>query len=228
MDITEETTEAFGDMNSSNDANSKSSLNHTPVVGPPPPPRNDSLNVRSSVQCSPLPSAPQRHSSLDANQRESIASALTSVLKSTPTKELPDSPLSPPVINKTTSITQPQEKAFSPWSHDTRISVSAEKDTRPRPPMVKQSSLYISPRKLSVSSVPHMEDNLRRKTGQILKASGINSVDLSGSRSNLLEAIRKGIQLRKVNNVKAAQYFVYTNNINFCPSDTVHILFPRC
>ena len=67
--------------------------------------------------------------------------------------------------------------------------------------IIKQGSLYISPRKLSTAGVPPQDFGgglHKRKAGQILKAGGVDSGDLSGSRSNLLEAIRKGIQLRKV------------------------------
>lgn len=69
-----------------------------------------------------------------------------------------------------------------------------------RPPLLKQESLYISPRKqtLTVDSVERESSLVTLRASQILEAGGIRGGDLSSSRLDLLAAIRKGIQLHKV------------------------------
>lgn len=212
-----------------------STPSYGPVPGPPPPPRNDSLNnvTKKPVQVSLSsgPSVPSeapvlRHSSLDASQKQSIASALTNVLERTRIKELPTSPknplspsspmsstafsphnISPSALPSTNlshvrNLMSPEGVGFLTRSPANMVSIAVESDRRRRPPpLIKQGSLYISPRKLSVAGFSPLDDvgyPHKRKAGQILKAGGVDSGDFSGSRSNLLEAIRKGIQLRKV------------------------------
>lgn len=227
----------------------KSTPTNGPIPGPPPPPRNDSLNtlkkpVQASLSCGPsllssVAPATQRHSSLDATQKESIASALSNVLEHTLVRELPNKPASPhkplsPIkplspsspwnstafstgdaspsalppsgsanLNRIHKIMSPEGvKLLAGSPGNVAVSVATESDRKRRPPpLLKQGSLYISPRKLSVVGLTSPDDigySHKRKAGQILKAGGVDSGDLSGSRSNLLEAIRKGIQLRKV------------------------------
>ena len=65
----------------------------------------------------------------------------------------------------------------------------------------RQESLYISPRKqsLTVESIENNIANIKRlRASQILQTGGIRGGDLSSSRLDLLEAIRKGIQLKDV------------------------------
>ena len=64
------------------------------------------------------------------------------------------------------------------------------------PPFLRRDSLYVSPRKqsLTLTSV----DKKRRRASQILETGGLFGGDLSGSRRDLLEAIRKGLQLKQV------------------------------
>ena len=64
------------------------------------------------------------------------------------------------------------------------------------PPFLRRDSLYVSPRKqsLTVNTV----DKQRLRASQILETGGIRGGDLSVSRLDLLEAIRKGIQLKQV------------------------------
>ena len=228
----------------------KSTPTNGSIPGPPPPPRNDSLNApkkRIQLSLSSDPSQPsanaapptQRHSSLDATQKESIASALSNVLDRTLIRELsnkspspnkplsPSKPMSPSSLwsSRTFSTGDASPSALPPsgsanLSHihevmspervalltgspgNVSVSVATESDRRRRPPpLLKQGSLYISPRKLSVVGLAPPDDvgySHKRKAGQILRAGGVDSGDLSGSRGNLLEAIRKGIQLRKV------------------------------
>lgn len=66
----------------------------------------------------------------------------------------------------------------------------------PPPPLLRRDSLYVSPRKqtLSLSSA----DKKRQRASQILETGGIRGGDLSNSRMDLLDAIRKGIQLKEV------------------------------
>ena len=65
----------------------------------------------------------------------------------------------------------------------------------------RQESLYISPRKQSLT-VESIENNIanskRLRVSQILETGGIRGGDLSSSRLDLLTAIRKGIQLKDV------------------------------
>lgn len=223
---------------SANPATSNSAPNCNPVPGPPPPPRNDSLNTVKNAAQNSLSSGPatpgmahaaQRHSSLDISQKENVASALNTVLKRIHTKEeLPTSPqshhtsfspssnamfsiddVSPSVMPHDTNMNR-AHKVTSPVgvsppttsSENTTVSITTESERKQGPPpLIKQGSLYISPRKLTVTGLQPLEYDgsvLKRKAGQILKAGGVDSGDLTGSRSNLLEAIRKGIQLRKV------------------------------
>ena len=203
-----------------------STPNHSPIPGPPPPPRNDSLNITknpvSSGPSTPVVVCPtQRHSSLDKSQKQSITSALSNVLQHTRSPDKPLSPsspfnntmfsignMSPHALHSTGStdlnhlhkVMSPKDTKSPPES---AVSITPEsgRQRKQPPPLVKQGSLYISPRKLSAAGLPPMDvcgSLHKRKAGQILKAGGVNSGDLSGSRSNLLEAIQKGIQLRKV------------------------------
>ena len=64
------------------------------------------------------------------------------------------------------------------------------------PPFLRRDSLYISPRKQSLT-LP-TADKKRLRVSQILETGGIRGGDLSSSRLDLLEAIRKGIQLKQV------------------------------
>lgn len=213
-------------LKSSDSTISTSKVAHSLVPGPPPPPRNDSLNGKTSLSDPPTAGAAgasttQRHSSLDTSQKESIASALSNVLKRKQLPNSPDKPLSPssplrstafskdgfsPVglpPNRIHQVMSPNDIELTERSSDTvYVSTTSESNRKRRPPpLIKQGSLYISPRKLSVAGFPSPDDvrsRHQRKAGQILKAGGVDSGDLSGSRSNLLEAIRKGIQLRKV------------------------------
>ncbi|CAI8054874.1 hypothetical protein GBAR_LOCUS29937 [Geodia barretti] len=66
----------------------------------------------------------------------------------------------------------------------------------PPPPFLRRDSLYISPRKQSLT-LPAV-DKKRLRVSQILETGGIRGGDLSSSRLDLLEAIRKGIQLKQV------------------------------
>ena len=70
----------------------------------------------------------------------------------------------------------------------------------PPPPMIRRDSLYVSPRKQSrqQSLTLDVVDVKRLRASQILQTGGITGGDLSSSRMDLLEAIRKGIQLQKV------------------------------
>ena len=82
---------------------------------------------------------------------------------------------------------------------DVRIS-SPVAPPKARPPLLKQESLYISPRKqtLTVDSIENESNTYTHRASQILAAGGIRGGDLSSSRRDLLAAIRKGIQLHKV------------------------------
>ena len=66
----------------------------------------------------------------------------------------------------------------------------------PPPPYLRRDSLYISPRKQSLTL--STADKKRLRASQILETGGIRGGDLSSSRMDLLEAIRKGIQLKRV------------------------------
>lgn len=203
-----------------------STLKFIPVPGPPPPPRSDSLSVKSSAQNSLFSSSmvhkPQQHGTLDASQEESVASAVSKSLPGSPCTpadqayssnvEEGSSPIQPDITdtnhNHSEEVISPHEED-SVSTEDTVMSIAGDTGMIQRPvQLIKQDSLYISPRKLSIASHPYPEDVSKRKThGEILRAGGIvHSVDLSGSRSNLLEAIRKGIQLRKV---------FYAHNCNY-------------
>ena len=212
-------------MNPVQDGNDKeiatphSTKTYSPVPGPPPPPRSDSLNVKNDTPVSSSISCTvhnfQSHTSLDTSLNESVASGPDKTLSGSP--HMPGSFPNPNLTHScnTEEVSSPKAshvsdnnysnsgEVLSPWDKDSAFmedSCSVDIGGRKQPPpLIKQGSLYISPRKLSVTSYSHSEDiNKRKKPGQILKAGGIHSVDLSGSRSNLLEAIRKGIQLRKV------------------------------
>ena len=67
------------------------------------------------------------------------------------------------------------------------------------PPYIHHDSLYISPRKQSLTIDKSNITNLNRlRASQILETGGIQDGDLSSSRMDLLEGIRKGIQLKQV------------------------------
>ena len=74
-------------------------------------------------------------------------------------------------------------------------------------PMLRNDSLYISPRKQSIIalSIPvnieeSAEEDTNKRSSRILKAGGVGDgdIDITSTRSNFLVAIQKGIQLRKV------------------------------
>ena len=80
------------------------------------------------------------------------------------------------------------------------VRISSPISPKLMPQLVKQESLYISPRKQSLTANA-VERNTSRnslRASQILAAGGIYGGDLSSSRMDLLEAIRKGIQLHNV------------------------------
>ena len=73
--------------------------------------------------------------------------------------------------------------------------------------MLRNDSLYISPRKQSIITLAipagiseSAEEDTNKRSSQILKAGGVGDgdVDITRGRSNLLSAIQKGIHLRQV------------------------------
>ena len=68
------------------------------------------------------------------------------------------------------------------------------------PPYLRRDSLYVSPRKqsLTVESIDNLANTKQLRASQILETGGIIGGDLSSSRLDLLVAIRKGIQLKQV------------------------------
>ena len=84
----------------------------------------------------------------------------------------------------------------------------------------RQDSLYISPRKQSLT-ISTIDNSHLLRASQILQTGGITEGDLSSSRMDLLVAIRKGIQLKKV------QKKEQKNNLASMPWDVAAILERR-
>lgn len=84
----------------------------------------------------------------------------------------------------------------------------------------RQDSLYISPRKQSLN-INTFDNSQLLRASQILQTGGITEGDLSSSRMDLLAAIRKGIQLKKV------QKKEQKNNLASMPWDVAAILERR-
>lgn len=84
----------------------------------------------------------------------------------------------------------------------------------------RQDSLYISPRKQSLT-INTIDNSHLLRASQILLTGGITEGDLSSSRMDLLAAIRKGIQLKKV------QKKEQKNNLASMPWDVAAILERR-
>ena len=84
----------------------------------------------------------------------------------------------------------------------------------------RQDSLYISPRKQSLT-INSIDKSQLLRASQILMTGGITEGDLSSSRMDLLAAIRKGIQLKEV------QKKEQKNNLASMPWDVAAILERR-
>lgn len=95
-------------------------------------------------------------------------------------------------------------------------------------PLVRKGSLYISPRKQQMIEqslqVPTDIDpsGFNKRASLILKAGGVDKSDLSDDRSGLLDAIRKGIQLKKVQKEEKEK-----ETLNTMPWDVAAILERR-
>lgn len=88
---------------------------------------------------------------------------------------------------------------------------------------MRQESLYISPRKQSLTiNAIDIANSRRLRASQILQTGGITEGDLSSSRMDLLAAIRKGIQLKKVQKKEEKK-----NNLASMPWDVAAILERR-
>lgn len=198
--------------------------------------------------------AAKRHSTLDSDTRESVATALSDVLnnmkrksltkhqglspilknpensnyfakegqqtpvangdlnrtltpgKSSPIKKFEKimSPIesAPPIdLDETlTSFEKPQPEfgTFTSAQHKENVRVARLRS--------RQGSLYISPQKLSGFQSPQDhctvdEHGFHKRADQILKAGGVDNRALEETRVDLLTAIRKGLQLKKVLNI---------------------------
>ena len=88
----------------------------------------------------------------------------------------------------------------------------------------RQESLYISPRKqsLTIESMENLANSKHLRVSQILQTGGITGGDLSSSRLDLLEAIRKGIELKQVKQEEQER-----ENLQNMPWDVAAILERR-
>ena len=168
--------------------------------GPPlPPPRSDSLIKNGDENNSPPTSGRQ---SLYANNPPALSNtlAMNSLHASPPLKQMDErgaTTFAAVVPTNTLSVATP-------------LGVTSQhvqgSQPKPRDPLLKQGSLYVSPRKINAShlKVPlangydDLESGSKLRASQILRAGGVSDGDLSRSHDDLLAAIRKGLQLKKV------------------------------
>ena len=176
--------------------------NSSPPAGgppPPPPPRSDSLVKDGSENDSPPPSGRQNSYTNDPPALSSTL-ATYSHYASPPSKQVDEGDatvFAAVVPTNTSSVATPLEVTSQ---HD------QESQLKPRPPLLKQGSLYISPRKVNVNHLTapptngydDLESGGKLRASQILRAGGVSDGDLSSSHDDLLAAIRKGLQLKKV------------------------------
>ena len=117
--------------------------------------------------------------------------------------------------------------------HHTPTAVTPQDVTMPTPHVTnghplklfkRQESLYISPRKqtLTIESIENLTNSRHLRASQILQTGGITGGDLSSSRQDLLEAIRKGIQLKQVKKEEQER-----ENLQSMPWDVAAILERR-
>ena len=171
----------------------------SPSGPPPPPPRSDSLIKNGEENDSPPPSGRQ---SLYANDPPALSNtlAMNSLHASPPLKQMEE--------RDATTFTAIVPAGIS--SVATPLGVTSQHDQglqpKPHPPLLKQGSLYISPRKINAShfTAPRtngyddLESGSKLRASQILRAGGVSDGDLSRSHDDLLAAIHKGLQLKKV------------------------------
>lgn len=176
--------------------------NLSPVSGPPPPPpRGDSLSTTKSSEVNATPPiSPPSSTSLFSNDPPTLSSTLAM-------NPLHASPFSIPE-----DTGAPTSFGGIPFNSAAAVTPSTfhAQTSRPKPraPLLKQGSLYISPRKQSIMDFTQLtlsmpgadgtdnKDKLR--ASQILHAGGVSNSDMSSDRDDLLAAIRKGLQLKKV------------------------------
>ena len=168
--------------------------------GPPlPPPRSDSLIKNGDENNSPPTSGRQ---SLYANDPPALSNtlAMNSLHASPPLKQMDErgaTTFAAVVPTNTLSMATPLGVTLQ------HVQGSQPK---PRDPLLKQGSLYVSPRKINANHLkaPHangyddLESGSKLRASQILRAGGVSDGDLSRSHDDLLAAIRKGLQLKKV------------------------------
>lgn len=166
---------------------------------------------------SPTAKSPERSELAEGNSRVPIANGnLNRTLtpgpeESTPIKTKLERLLSPVEFTPRSKSIDLDKTLTSfdstPHSHvvhtDTFTSKHSSKRLSKQRSIARQGSLYISPLKLSGLTSPegHMtsdEHGFNKRAGQILKAGGVDNGTLEDSRNDLLVAIRRGLQLKKV------------------------------
>lgn len=199
----------------------------TPTVSTPPA-RADSLSGSRMSSCSPLTPAEKESGHQQTGSPIQMSAAINpAAVYVAPRRIKPTQGQETALIfASTTESPHQSHTAQEPIVEQAPESIGAQPPKLK--PLVRKGSLYISPRKQQMIEqslqVPTDIDpsGFNKRASLILKAGGVDKSDLSDDRSGLLDAIRKGIQLKKVQKEEKEK-----ETLNTMPWDVAAILERR-